>query len=206
MVISKVDLLKEDPNYYKASGQPKLVDLDAYYYLTISGQSAPEDAQFLEAIERLYAVAYSIKFICKADDLDFTVPKMEGYWWIEGGVDSQEQFEQAPRDSWCWKLAIRMPDFVEQATYFRAMESVRARKPAMTDLDQVKYELINEGRSAQMLHLGSYEEEKATLDALHGFIKEQGLKIVGEHHEIYLSDPRRTAPEKLRTILRYAVG
>ena len=99
-----------------------------------------------------------------------------------------------------------MPDFVEQSVYFRAMESVKARKPEMTAIDQVKFELINEGRSAQILHLGSYDEEASTIEKLHQFITEQGLKMVGKHHEIYLSDPRRTAPEKLKTIIRYAVG
>ena len=206
MVISKVDLIKEDPSYYKATKKPQLVDLDAYYYLTISGQSAPEDPQFLGAIEMLYAVGYTIKFISKADDLDFTVPKMEGFWWIEGGIDSQEEFEQAPRDSWCWKIAIRMPDFVEQATYFRAMENVKARKPEMKDLDKVKFELINEGRSVQVLHTGSYDEEKESIKKLMAFVAENDLEVTGKHHEIYLSDPRRTAPEKLRTILRYPVG
>ncbi len=205
MVISKVDLVKEDPTYYKAVKQPKIVDLDAYYYLTVSGQSAPEDPEFMKAVEMLYAAAYTIKFICKADDLDFTVPKLEGYWWIDGGAESQQEFIQAPRNSWYWKIAIRMPDFVEQPTYFRAMESVRERKPELTDLDKVKFELINEGRSAQILHLGPYAEETATIEQLHQFIADEGLEIAGLHHEIYLSDPRRTAPDKLKTILRYAV-
>ena len=159
MVISKVALIKEDPTYHKATKKPQLVDLDACYYLTVSGQSAPESPKCLSAIEILCSIIYNIKFISKTDDLDFTVPKMEIFWWIEGGVQSQEEFEQLPRDSWYWKIAIRMPDFVEKATYCRAMENVKARNPEMKDLNNVKFELINESRSAQLLHIGSYDEK-----------------------------------------------
>ncbi|MBV6645347.1 MAG: GyrI-like domain-containing protein [Cyclobacteriaceae bacterium] len=207
MVISKLDLAKADKNYYASTKKPEIRDFDPYYYLTVSGQSAPEDQKFLTAIETMYTLAYTIKFISKANDLDFTVPKLEGFWWIEGGAKNQKEFEQAPRDSWCWKIMIRMPDFVEDITYFRAMESAKSKKPELAaKLEEVKFELINEGRCAQILHLGSYEEEKSTLEVLHKFIADQGLKIAGYHHEIYLSDPRKTAQEKLKTILRYAVN
>ncbi|MEM9325062.1 MAG: GyrI-like domain-containing protein [Bacteroidota bacterium] len=205
MVIEKTDLTKTHPAYYKAQRTPEIVDLEPYYYLSVSGQCAPEDRQFLDAIEMLYAVGYAIKFDYKAQDLDFVVPKMECFWWIEGGVESQEAFEQAPRESWCWKIVIRMPDFVEHLSYFRAIQAVKSKKPEMEEIEQVKYELINEGMSAQVLHLGSYEAESPTISRLFQFIQGQGMKIGGYHHEIYLSDPRRTPVEKLKTIIRYAV-
>ncbi len=204
MVIEKTDLSKTHTAYYKARRTPELVDLEPYYYLSVTGQSAPEDQQFLAAIEELYAVAYAIKFDYKAQDFDFVVPKMEGFWWVEG-ANSQEEFAAAPRESWCWKIVIRMPDFVEHLSYFRAIQAVKDKKPELTGIERVKYELINEGISAQILHLGPYEEEASTIMQLQQFISEQGMKVAGHHHEIYLSDPRRTPVDKLKTIIRYAV-
>ena len=203
MILEKIDLRKQDKTYYKATLQPEIVDLESYYYLSISGQSAPEAQIFHDSIGLIYSVAYGIKFLCKAEDNDFVVPKMEGYWWIPGGAEKQAEFENAPRDSWMWKIAIRMPDFVEETHFFHTMRVLRKKKPGM-DFEDVKFELINEGRSAQILHKGSYENEKESLSKLHGFISESGLKINGYHHEIYITDPRKTAEDKLQTIIRYA--
>ena len=100
MILEKINLEKTDTNYYKATQKPHLVELDAHYYLSISGQSAPDAPLFMEAIETLYAVAYGIKFLAKGEDLDFTVPKMEGYWWIDGGLDNQAAFMQTPSSEW----------------------------------------------------------------------------------------------------------
>ncbi len=203
MVIEKLDLAKADKNYYTASKSAEVRDLDSYYYLTISGQSSPEDKLFLDAIGKLYSVAYAIKFLLKAEDLDFTVPKMEAFWFIEGGEENQHNFDKTPRDEWMWKIIIRMPDFVEESHFFRAVEGVKQKKGDSPD--GVKYELINEGKCAQILHLGSYDDEAPTIQKLHDFIFSNGYKIADYHHEIYLSDPRRTAPEKLKTIIRYAI-
>ncbi len=205
MVISKLDLTKADPNYYKVGKKPELRDLDPYYYLTIKGRSAPEDEKFNQAIEALYAVAYGIKFLCKAEDNDFVVPKMEGFWWVDGGAQNQAQYMDVPRDEWNWKITIRMPDFVEAHHFFRALENAKMKK-GIEKLDDIKFELINEGRSAQILHIGSYDHEEQSIEKLHQFITDQGLQISGTHHEIYLSDPRKTPEEKLRTILRYSVA
>ena len=206
MIISKVDLTKEDPNYYKVGLKPELRDLDPYYYLSIQGKSSPEDPKFLTAIESIYAIAYGIKFLCKGEDNDFVVPKMEGFWWVDGGAEAQAEFIKVPRDEWNWQITIRMPDFVEADHFFRALEGAKQKHPENDKLNQIKFELINEGRSAQILHVGSYENEEESLKKLHGFIAEQGLQIAGKHHEIYLSDPRKTAEDKLRTILRYSVA
>ncbi len=204
MVIEKLDLTKSDLNYYKVGKKPEIRDLDPYYYLTIEGQSAPEDPIFHRAIEKLYAVAFGIKFLAKGQDMDFTVPKMEGFWWIDGGVEKQEQFENTPREEWYWKIVIRMPDFIEESHYFRAIEGVKF-KGKIDNVEEVKFELINEGKSAQILHIGSYDKEGPTIQKLHEFIFDQELQITGYHHEIYLSDPRKTAVERLKTIIRYAV-
>ena len=203
-IVEKLDLQKEDAYYYKAKKSPELKDLDTYYYLTVSGKSSPESPEFLRAIEQIYAVAYSVKFTCKAEDNDFVVPKMEAYWWIDGGYEIQYRFAQTPREEWNWKIVIRMPDFVEQEHFQKACEKVRLKNPSLV-IDKVLYERINDGRVVQCLHLGSYEEEEPTILSMMQYVIENGLRVNGYHHEIYLSDPRRTKPEKLKTILRYAV-
>lgn len=202
--IEKLDLQKEDPHYYKAKKDPEIRDLDTYYYLTISGKSSPESKEFMNAIEILYAVAYSIKFTCKAEDNDFVVPKMEGFWWIDGGYEAQHKFTQTPKDEWNWKIVIRMPDFVEADHFNRATQKVTLKNPELA-IEKISFERLNEGLSVQILHLGSYDEEEPTIMTMLNFIKENGLEVDGYHHEIYLSDPRRTPKEKLKTILRYAV-
>jgi len=201
----KIDLLKADPNYYKASKKPEIRDLDTYYYLSIKGKCAPEDDQFITAIEALYKVAYTLKFMCKEKELDFVVPKMEGFWWVDGGAENQKEFQSIPRSEWNWKILIRLPDFVEGDDFTQAKYVAEQKNPTFAQIDDVVYEKINEGRCAQILHLGSYEEEKESLDKLYAFIESEGYKINNYHHEIYLSDPRKTAEEKLRTILRYGI-
>ncbi len=203
--IEKLDLQKVDPNYYKAVKNPVLKDLDSYYYLSTAGRCDPKSDQFLEAIDKLYAVAYAIKFICKSEDMDFVVPKMEGYWWIDGGLEAQRRFAQTSPDQWNWKIVIRMPDFVEGDHYYRGIQKVKAKNSELLLNDDVKFELINEGLCVQGLHIGSFYEEEPTIANIMQFIQDNGLQVNGYHHEIYLSDPRRTPEEKLKTILRYAV-
>ena len=118
-------------------------------------------------------------------------------------MERQGEFVKTPRDQWCWKITIRMPDFVEHDHFFRALEQVRRK--GIDGIEEVKFELINEGKCVQILHLGSYENEEHSISKLHQFIADQGLEISYYHHEIYLSDPRRTAESKLKTIIRYAV-
>ncbi len=198
MILEKLDLTKAYPEYYKATSKPKMVNIEPLNYLSVKGKSSPEDQKFTSAIEELYAMAYTIKFNCKVHDLDFVVPKMEGFWWVEGDLT----FDQTPREEWCWKIVMRMPDFVGDVEYSLACESLRAKNKAHA---RVQIEEIHEGLSAQILHVGSYEEEAATLEKLYTYIEQEGFKINGHHHEIYLSDPLKTAPHKLKTILRYAI-
>ena len=203
--IEKLDLQKVDKNYYKIGSEPEIRDLDSYYYLSRKGSGKPESKDFYKAIEQTYAVVYKIKFLCKAEDMDFTVPKMEAFWWIAGGLEKQYLFTQTPQEEWHWKIVIRMPDFVEADHFYRAVQTVKTKTPNLLENDDVKYELINEGKCAQILHLGSYGEEESTIMKMMKHIKENGLKVNNYHHEIYLSDPRKTPEEKLRTILRYGV-
>ena len=203
-VIEKLNLFKEDTVYYRASLVPSLIDLDSYYYLTHQGKGSPSDVGFFTAIERLYSVAYNIKFLCKAMDIDFVVPKMEGQWWIDGGFEAQKKFPETPESEWNWKIMIRMPDFVEADHFYRAVQLVKHKKPDLMD-DQIKLELAKASRCVQILHLGSYNQEQPSIESLIQFVNENGLRINQHHKEIYLNDPRRTPEDKLKTIIRYGV-
>ena len=200
METTKIDLKKEDKPYYTAKSVPSLHDFGAIDYITISGVSAPMADLFTGSLEAIYPVAYTIKKYCKAEGNDFVVPKMEAYWWVE----SELPFDQVSREEWYWKIMIRMPEFVTTAHVEEAIQEVIEKKNTPL-VNEVNHEQINEGKCAQILHIGSYEEEKPTLDILYEFIEDNGLAINGYHREVYLSDPRKTAPDKLKTILRYAV-
>ncbi|OEK05982.1 hypothetical protein BFP71_07240 [Roseivirga misakiensis] len=200
MTLEKLNLQQAYPEYYKATTKPKIVNLEPYNYITISGVCAPEDQKFISSVEEIYGLAYHIKFISKANDLDFVVPKMEGFWWVTGELP----FEDTPRQDWHWKIMFRMPDFVGKTEFDLALNQLIAAGKATNEHDYV-FEEIHEGLSAQVLHIGSYDQEAETLEKLYEFIEREGYQIAGYHHEIYLSDPRKTAKEKLKTILRYAI-
>jgi hypothetical protein len=200
MIMSKLDMTKAYPEYYTAKLTPQLVDLEPYYYLTIEGVSAPEDELFNTAIEQCYAVAYAIKFGCKAEGMDFTVPKMEAFWWVTG----EQPFEETPRDEWHWKIMFRMPDFVGDGEFKQGVVQA-LNKGKLSANHRLRFEEIHEGRSVQVLHIGSYDEEQESIHKLMAYMKEFGLEMNGHHHEIYLSDPGKVAVDKLKTILRYAV-
>ena len=196
----KLDLTKTDKAYYKAKEIPSLQEFDAYNYLSIRGQSAPEDRLFTNAIETIYPVAYAIKFLCKDRDQDFVVPKMEGQWWAE----DEQPFEKVPRQEWHWRLLIRMPEFVDVETFDKAIDNLKTKgKPIC--LEDVKFEKIKEGKCIQMLHIGSYEDEEKTVQQIFQKMKEENLQMNGHHHEIYISNPMRTPAWKLKTIIRYPV-
>lgn len=198
--MEKIDLTKVYPEYYKANGTPRSVDLKPVSALTISGVCAPEDELFLNSIETIYPVAYTVKKYCKQDGNDFKVAKMEGFWWVE----SDKPFDETPRSEWYWKIVIPMPEFVTNDHVDQAVQEVIQKKD-LALANEVTLELIEEGKSVQALHHGSYEEEAPTISKIMGFMEQNNLRLNGKHHEIYLSDPRKTSVEKLKTIIRYAV-
>lgn len=197
---TKVDLVKEDKNYYKAGRKSDVLNLGSTAYLSIEGRGAPGGKEFLLKLEALYPLAYGVKKICKVEGNDFAVPKLEGLWWLTGN----RSILDAPKEQWHWKLLIRMPDFVTKNTVEKAKEEVIKKKN--NDLIRmITFEKIDEGKCAQVMHLGPYSEEKATIDNLLTYIAENGMTVNGLHHEIYLSDPNKTAQEKMKTIIRYPV-
>jgi len=205
ITIIKTDLFKEDPNYYKVSEKPEIRDLDTYYYLSISGQCAPENKYFLQSIAGIYKVAYVLKFQAKSLDLDFVVPKLEAFWWVDGGLEKQSWFVKTPAEKWHWKLLIRLPDFIHDHHVQKAMDVAIQKNPDHTHVKRVIHEKINEGRCVQALHVGPFEKEEPTIERMFELLKKEGLKVNNYHHEIYLNDPSKTSPERLKTILRYGV-
>jgi hypothetical protein len=198
--MEKLDLTKMPGYYYKAKPHPEVVNLAAGQFLTITGKGAPESEAFSSSVEALYPVAYGIKKQCKDAGMDFGVPKLEGLWWVEGNQPPLE----TPREEWHWKLMIRMPDFATEAQHARAVNDVETKKKRPL-AREVKFELFDEGTAVQMLHTGPYANEPESLALMEAFILAGGYTMVGQHHEIYLSDPFKTAPERLRTILRHPV-
>ncbi len=200
IAIQKLDLAKSYPEYYKAKAKPQIVNLEPYNYITVHGKSAPEAPVFNSAIDQLYGLAYGIKFLCKAKELDFVVPKMEGFWWVEG----KQPFEETPREEWHWKIMFRMPDFVGEMEFNDAIQSLLEKGKIESEHGLV-FEEIHEGLSAQILHVGSYDDETGTLEKLYAYIAQEGFEVAGRHHEIYISDPRKVSEDRLKTILRYSI-
>jgi hypothetical protein len=172
-------------------------------YLAIHGEGDPNTSvEYQQAVEALYSIAYAIKFKIKKAllQIDYGVMPLEGQWW----TDDMKDFSTDDKKSWKWTMAIMQPDFVTATIVNLCLQEVRLKKdPPM--LDKIFFGKFKDGLSAQILHTGPYAEEAPTIEKLHHFISEEGYSLTGKHREIYLGDPRRTAPEKLRTILRQPV-
>lgn len=196
----KLDLLKEYKNYYKAGKKPEIQEFGEIAYLTIEGQGEPGGAIFTSSVEALYPLAYGIKKACKENGHDFGVPKLEGLWWVYGNKPALE----VPRNEWHWKLLIRMPDFVTKEMVSSIQTEV-AKKKKNNQIQEISFEKIVEGKCVQVMHTGPYATEPETIGLLMDFIAENGLSVNGLHHEIYLSDPRKTEPARMKTIIRYPV-
>lgn len=198
----KIDLYKLHKAEYAAPKKPKLIETEPAQFMVVSGTGGPGGDVFQNRVEALYAMAYTTKFISKSAGQDFTVCKLEGLYGIDG--QSFENLSKISQDKWKWKLMIRMPDFVDDDQLDKTRSTLRD-KGKEGSFDEVSLESIEEGLCVQMLHLGPYDQEEQTLEVMSEFVSEQELKAHRWHHEIYLSDPRRVPPEKLRTILRQPV-
>lgn len=190
-----------DPNL-SATAVPALVKLRPARYLAISGTGAPEGDAFQSAVGALYAFAYTIKMSRqKAGRPSFPVSKLEGLWWVDDPADG---WRTEPRSAWHWQVLIRVPSFVRDADLCAARAALVARKHAAADA-RVELVSLAEGESVQVMHTGPYATEAESIAKMDAFAREHGRRFAGKHHEIYLGDPRRTAPERLRTILRHPV-
>lgn len=196
---TKIDLCKLHKAEYAAPKKPVLLEIGPAHYLTASGQGRPGGDVFQARIGALYGMAYTVKMTRKFAGLqDYAVGKLEAQYFFDGDPAG------LPFDEWRWRLMIRTPDFVTQAELDQAVETHR-KKGKAGDVREVKLETLTEGRCVQMLHVGPYDREGDTIAVMQAFAEQHGLKLSGPHHEIYVSDPRRVAPERLRTILREPV-
>lgn len=206
--MEKSDLTKLYKSYYSATETPKIVTFEKIQYLSILGKGDPSLKGFSDAIEALYATAYAIKFIYKALKNDFVVPKLEGLWWYDEELHKGLTIDEAPkkvkRSEWEYRLMIRMPDFVT-AEVIEQMVANTAAKKLLPKVNDIHLFFLEEGKCVQALHVGPFDKEPETLNRINDFIQSNNFSRNGLHHEIYLSDFRKTSPDKLKTILREPV-
>ncbi len=197
---TKIDYKKALKTLYNPPTKPfTVVDVPPMQFLMVDGSGDPNTAEaYTEAVEALYGLAYAIKFaVRKQTDVDYGVMPLEGLWW----ADEMDDFIARKKDTWIWTMMIMQPEHVT-AEMVETQRADMAKKKDLPALDRVRFETFAEGRALQVMHVGSYDDETPTLAAMHAHIEAQGNLRSGKHHEIYLGDPRRTAPEKLKTVLR----
>ncbi len=199
--MKKIDFKKELKHLYgPRKGKMEFVDVPAMKFLMIDGQGNPNSSKaFADAVEALYALSYHLKFSFRKGPMqvDYGVMPLEGLWWS----DDMEKFSPERKDEWKWTVMIMQPEFITKEMVNASREAVEKKKD-LPSLSKIRFESFNEGKAAQTLHVGPFSEEGPTIEAVHSFIEENGLQRRGKHHEIYLSDIRRAAPEKWRTVVR----
>lgn len=200
----KIDFKKQLDSYQAKRGQFRVLDVPEMNYLMVHGHGDPNTSpEFPAALEALYPVAYKLKFASKNElGRDYVVPPLEALWWAEDMTTFTTRRDKSP---WNWTVMLLVPEWLNHANVTAAMDIVKSKKPPAR-IDDVRYESLTEGLCVQTLHIGSFDEEGPVLDEMHQqFIPDNRLEMTGRHHEIYFSDFRKTAPEKLRTLLRQPV-
>ena len=203
--MEKIDFKKELKHLYKPSAKKvEIVEVPQLNYLMVDGEGDPNTSQsFQDAIDVLYPLSYKLKFMIKKGEIeiDYGVLPLEGLWW----ADDMSSFSVENKDGWKWTLMIVQPEFVTKEMIQEAIEQVREKNNPVS-LPLVRFESFIEGKVAQIMHIGPFSEEGPTVEKVHSFIEENGNQRTGKHHEIYLSDIRRAAPEKWKTIIRHPMS
>lgn len=200
----KVDFKKTLDSYRAHRGRFQVLEVPRLQYLMIDGHGDPNTSPvFAGALETIYPLAYRLKFMSKAElDRDYVVPPLEGLWWAK---DMSAFTTSRDKSRWDWTLMLMVPEWIDDAVFAAAIEQL-GQKAAPPRLGEVRLESLDEGLCVQTLHVGSFDDEAELLEHMHyTFVPDQGMRMTGKHHEIYLSDRRRVAPEKMRTILRQSV-
>ncbi len=202
--MTKIDYRKTMKALYLPSAREAVaVDVPRMNFLMIDGAGDPNGSKtFEDAVEALFAVSYTLKFAVKKgpSGIDYAVMPLEGLWWMDGPGG----FDPSRKDLWKWTVMIAQPEPVTGALFEAAAAQVKAKKEAPA-LPNVRFEAFAEGEAAQILHVGPFDAEGPAIEKLHRFAADNGFRLRGKHHEIYLSDMRRTAPAKLRTVIRQPV-
>lgn len=198
--MQKIDHKKTLGAFYKLKAfTPTVVNLPAFNYLMVDGQGDPNHSEsYTQAVEALFSLSYTLKFMIKKSEaaIDYSVMPLEGLWW----VDDMKNFSVNDKSSWQWTMMIMQPEFIDKSHVNSAIDTLKKKK-SLPALEKVRFESYTEGLCAQILHIGPFSEEGPSVEKLHQFIFQQG-ELTGKHHEIYLSDIRRAAPEKWKTIIR----
>ena len=202
--MEKIDFRKQLKNLYMPSEKEfSVVDVPAMRYLMIDGSGNPNTSQdYKDALEALYAVSYTLKFDGKKElGKDYVAPPLEGLWW----AGDMASFSPGNKDGWRWTMMIMQPGWITSAMIAKAIETTGLKK-SIPGLSLIREETLTEGRCVQIMHVGSYDEEAPVLAGLHNeYLPQNQLVPNGKHHEIYIGDPRKTAPSKLKTVLRQPV-
>lgn len=202
--MSKIDFKKELSHLYNPSSKAvAVVEVPPLNFLMVDGQGDPNtSAAYKEVVEALFSLAYALKFMIKKElGVDYAVMPLEGLWWVE----DMSRFSVDDKSAWQWTAMIMQPEYIVADLVEAARHQVAGKK-RLPALPRLRLETFHEGRAAQLLHFGPYTAEAPAIERLHQFIAAQGGQRTGKHHEIYLSDPSRTTPEKLKTVIRQPFG
>lgn len=204
----KFDFKKEYKDLYLPKETPQLIQVPAMKFICVYGTGDPNGSEYQKAISILFGLSFTIKMSKMSGSqpegyFEYVVPPLEGLWWCENGT-----FDLYKRDNWLWTSMIRQPDFVTAEVFEWAVQTCKKKKPEL-DVSLARFETFEEGLCVQMLHKGPYATEPQTIEVMKKYMEQNGLEdetgMIRKHHEIYLSDPRKTAPEKLKTVLRHPV-
>lgn len=206
--MEKIDLRKQYKHLYMpTSRKVVVVDVPAFRFAMIDGEIGPGSSPststaFQNAIQALYGISFTLKFMSKLrpeNPIDYTVMALEGLWWEEDG-----DFDITKPKNWKWAAMIMQPDHITDEMYQEALSDLCKKKPNPA-LDKLRLETFHEGLCIQIMHIGPYAEEPATIEKMETFAQENGYTLCGKHHEIYIGDPRRAKPENLKTVLRHPI-
>ena len=200
--MTKLDYKKDLKHlYFPPQGKFTVVDVPSMNFLMIDGHGDPNHSlQYQQVVEALYSLSYSLKFALKPQGVEYSVAPLEGLWWME----DMREFSMQTKDRWDWRMMIMQPQPVTAELVARMTAEVQ-RKKDLPALEGLRFEAYEEGLAMQVMYLGAYADEGPTIARMHAFIAEQGYALRGKHHEIYLGDPRRAAPEKLKTVIRQPI-
>jgi len=206
--MEKLDLRKQYKQLYLPSAKKvEVVEVPAFHFAMVDGEIEPGQSPglsqaFQEALQALYGISYTLKFMSKLrkdNPIDYSVMALEGLWWVEGA-----EFDITHPDNWRWTAMMMQPEHITAAMFKEGLAQMRKKRPSPA-LDKLRFEVFHEGLSLQIMHIGPYATEPETLKRMSDFAQENGYAFRGKHHEIYLGDPRRADPAKLKTVLRHPV-
>ena len=205
----KLDLRKElKPFYTPSTKKVEVVDVPRFQFVMIDGKIEPglgpgSSPSFQEAMQAMYGAAYTLKFMSKLrkeDPIDYPVMAMEGLWWVEEG-----EYRVDRKDNWAYTVMILQPDHITPDMFNEALRQLRQKKGDQPIFSQLRLETFQEGACIQIMHIGPYDTEPVTIEKMDAFARENGYKLHGKHHEIYMGNPLKAKPEKLKTVLRHPI-